>query len=716
MRSRGYSGEGGAASPTAAAAGALTWFSRKKSSDSSSQHHERERFGGLRALAAKLGLPGGHGQSFEQEAKSLPQILRQSAAGPAHAAGSAGTATAAGIAQGAAVLRRWEELIEAAPADRQELILQELRHSDALCLAAEGIASVDGPHRQALKDLADSRDSLSTDALAAAAPAQETCIAGLLLKLVARASTVHKAALAKLLAAFAQAYEEMDERSRATTQEEKFDDSRQDSPEQTLLWLRCLLQAALTDWQHQDLLQKAAVARAARRALEGIWDSGVVSLDVGCEVWAARPPHGRWCRGRVRTIGPDAVEVEWLRPGSAPTAQSTSQLVTGEAYPQEGASQADAAASIPSSKIVPVPRPVAALRAPQCSEAEMVSTSFEEEFTLLDSCAARAEELRSLLGEFRSRCVNAVANDNLITSACPGHASKDLQALRRERERHLQLVQDEAGKSQVKLQGCQAQVLESSQAFRRELAGLQEKREEHYVRLQKLQDERQKLIEQLTAVDQSLADLGSSLDDLDINEKRLQENMKHVSEEMCDWMATEGTRQEQLVGEQGLLAGIAALAQSIESEVGAQAAASENAEQDCEDVPAVGSALATACVLAEYQRLRALERILAKSRPQGDKGSDWSAAKQAVHRAIAVALESETTVAKLAEDLLAKEGTMERVAEDTVLHQEALSLAGRFYEVEASLRERLKQLRAEHDALIGIPLDDDDDTIADELE
>jgi len=225
--------------------------------------------------------------------------------------------------------------------------------------------------------------------------------------------------------------------------------------------------------------------------------------------------------------------------------------------------------------------------------------------------AARCQELRSLLFE----CCMTSGWQAILQGRLPGAAGstdsslEGLCALREERTGRATALSGEAERSEEVLQGCNAQVKASSDSFRLELESLRERREGNDGVRAMLLDQKRELLRKLGQVDEQLDVAEKESRELVVNERRLEENMRHVSEELAGWLTREARRQEDLVEEQNILVGISEVALDVEKEIQARASAAASAREDCDGLVTVAPALAAACVQAESRRLLALEAM-----------------------------------------------------------------------------------------------------------
>lgn len=257
----------------------------------------------------------------------------------------------------------------------------------------------------------------------------------------------------------------------------------------------------------------------------------------------------------------------------------------------------------------------------------------------------------------------------------------------------------------------QTQVRASSDAYRQELAELRERGASTMGRVEELRAEKRRLFAEVARVEAKLTEAEAVARENQLNERRLEDNMRHFSEELRDWLSTQGRREEFFMEENRAIASISGVAQVVENEVAAHAAAAVGAARECEDWPNLTMALGAACVRGEHRRMRVLRGLLggalrylgdldARCAIEGDNGLNEM--KLVVSKAVACAFRAQSEAARLAAE--AKGGDGVGASVEVALHEEVASFEARYRELEVQLRACLTRLQARHDALLSTAL------------
>lgn len=186
-----------------------------------------------------------------------------------------------------------------------------------------------------------------------------------------------------------------------------------------------------------------------------------------------------------------------------------------------------------------------------------------------------------------------------------------LKEMREEREARAESLIGQTAKCAEAEAGCQSQMRTSSETFRAELEALQKKQSESNEQIEILRKERTELKERLKVLEAKLKDLQDSSAQLARNEQRLMGNMEHNSQELCNRLTDEESRQLGLAEQRRVILGILQSAREVEAGIEARAVTAARVCSERESICYSQPVLLKACQKRETARLAAIEELCA---------------------------------------------------------------------------------------------------------
>lgn len=260
-------------------------------------------------------------------------------------------------------------------------------------------------------------------------------------------------------------------------------------------------------------LSAAQNAACLHRLLESAFAYGQEQdgrcVEPRCKVWAAEDEDpveaarnrrpSRWRRARVKQVGGDHMEVEWIdsREDGLQSTMATSSASVAEAAGDEGSTVGSRVGTPGSGKLCAAAAVAGVSRGP----AQPAPPPPGSAASRVAEEAARCQELRALF-------------------------TGNLREMRDERQREAEALDTEAMGCNRVVQSCQPQVQETSASLRSELEALRKRREARQAKMaspSELLQQKTRLLSELREVDEQLAAAESTSRRLFANERRLEE-------------------------------------------------------------------------------------------------------------------------------------------------------------------------------------------------
>lgn len=412
--------------------------------------------------------------------------------------------------------------------------------------------------------------------------------------------------LAKLLVLLAEAAEAAD-KSRGS-----FDEQGIEGSTRSISWVLALISGCLVDNQEAEILKAQPTVKLMKQALEEtsletkaesaeVSDKTgtMASIPAGSEVWALWPGDGLWYHAKIKSVTGTGFEVIWLRP-PAGTVDAAKEYVMSAGHEDTCFTQVTAANVAP---------PGSGRPEPVAMEGNSVDL-WRKKVEVAENMSRRCREVHNLLME-QGKLSDAGATPLGAESLGLGKLLTQLKEMRTERQARAESLVGLTAKCAEAEEGCQKQLRNSSDTFREELEGLQKRQAESNNQIETLRKERAELKERLKALDAQLKELQETSAELSRNEHRLMGNMENCSQELCNRLSTEETRQTGLAEQRRVIVGILEAASKVEAGIEARAVAASTACRERESISNTQIGLFKACQAREAARLAAIEELCA---------------------------------------------------------------------------------------------------------